>query len=141
MLRFLLGSAGGEGVAIDLPQRAQGREGRFDAPVVVTVSGFVGTISAYFEIDDFVRFRAGLASLYDTLTGTAELAPRERQLVLSVTGNGRGAIDIKGCAYAHPTYGSKLDFELRIDQTFLPEPIRVLDRFIALHKEGSVPAA
>src|SRR5687767_6141273 len=78
MLRFLLGSAGGEGVMIDLPQRAQGREGWFDASVVVTVSGFIGTISAYFEIDDFVRFHAGLVSLYDTLTGTAELAPRER---------------------------------------------------------------
>lgn len=141
MPHLLFGAADGEGIAIDLPERAQGRDGWFDAPVEVKVSGFVGTISAYFEIDDFVRFREGWISLHQTLTGTAELSHRERQLALSLHGNGRGAIQIRGVAYAHPTHGSKLDFEFKIDQTFLAEPMRVLDRFMELHGRADVPAA
>lgn len=141
MPRLLFGVAEGESISIDLPDHVHGRDGWFDAPVEVKVSGFSGAISACFEIDDFVRFRAGLVSLYQRLAGTAELSHRERQLALSLRGNGRGAIDVRGVAYAHPTHGSKLDFEFTVDQTFLSEPIRVLDRFMELHGRADVPAA
>jgi hypothetical protein len=139
MPRLLFGAADGEGIGIDLPESAQGRDGWFDAPVEVKVSGFVGSISAYFEVDDFVEFRKSLISLYQTLAGTADLSHRERQVSLSLRGNGRGAVEVRGFAYAHPTHGSKLDFEFKIDQTFLAEPIRVLDRFMELHGGADVP--
>lgn len=141
MFHFVLGDASAEAIAIDLPQRAQGREGWLDTDVVVTVSGFVGRVSTCFEVDDFAKFHTGLVSLYDTLTGIAELAHRERQLSLIVSGNGRGVVDVKGRVHAHPTHGSKLDFEFKIDQTYLAEPIRVLGGFIESHRERVAPVA
>lgn len=50
-------------------------------------------------------------------------------------------MEVRGCAYAHPTYGSKLDFEFEVDQTFLEEPIRVLNRFLETRKKSDAPAA
>lgn len=77
MSRLLLGTEGGECIAIDLPERPSARPEWFDAPIEISVRGFVGTISTYFEDDDFVRFRESLQSLYEKLEGTAELSHRK----------------------------------------------------------------
>ena len=89
MPRLLFGAADGEGIAIDLPERAQGRDG-WDAPVEVRISGFVGTISAYFEIDDLVSFRKSLISLSQTSAASKrrQMPPKIRELVAELEGAG-----------------------------------------------------
>jgi hypothetical protein len=137
MIRLNIGAADGEHIAIDLPDKPQGREGWFDAPVSIAVHGFIGNITAYFEVEDFCRFRKSLASVYETLSSKAELAHREKQLTLSVEGNGRGAISVTGVVYAHATHGSKLEFEFALDQTFLPEAIRAIQKLEASMIQGA----
>jgi len=141
MVTLHLGAEHHEGVDIDLPDRPQGREGWFDAEVLVRVDGFAATASVYFETHDFARFLEGLRSLYQTLGGTATLDPRERQLTLAASGNGRGAIDVRGVLFSRPTYGTKLEFEYQIDQTYLPTVIEVLEHFVETYEGGAVPIA
>ena len=136
MICLNIGAADGEHISIDLPDKPQGREGWFDAPVSIAVHGFVGDIAAYFEVEDFSRFRESLTSVYETLSGKAELTHREKQLTLSLEGNGRGTISVTGLAYAHATHGSKLQFEFELDQTFLPEAIRAIQKLEASMNPG-----
>lgn len=103
-----------------------------EAQVDIVVKAFRGSIRAFVEVYDLVRFGEQLGLLYANLSGRAELKPREEQIVLAVEGNGRGGITVKEVAYAEASYGNKLEFELALDQTFLVEPLRVL-RGLAEH--------
>jgi hypothetical protein len=125
--RLVLGGDDAERVELrfNLPE-ATGRDGWVETYVDIVVKGFRGSIRAFVEIDDLVRFREQLARLHDTLVGRAELAPSESQIMLTVEGNGHGGMSVKGTAYTEACDGNKLEFELALDQTFLVEPLRVL---------------
>lgn len=127
MTRLVLG--GNEAEHIELrfnsPQVAD-RDGWLETYVDIVVKGFRGSIRAFVEIADLVRFGEQLARLHETLGGNAELATTERQIMLTVQGDGRGRVSVKGAAYSEPCFGNKLEFELNLDQTFLVEPLRVL---------------
>jgi hypothetical protein len=97
-----------------------------DIQVQIAVTGFRGQVSISVEVDDLVRFHDQLVRLYETLSGIARFETREGQLQLEVSGNGRGGIAVRGTAYAHATYGSKLEFEIDLDQTYLVAPLSEL---------------
>ncbi|MED5612388.1 WapI family immunity protein [Janthinobacterium sp. P210005] len=92
----------------------------------IRVRGFSASISADFEPTDFQIFEAELRALYENLSGKAQLLPREEQLTLKLRGNGRGGIEVSGTAWFVACYGSKLDFEFEIDQTYLPAVLEQL---------------
>jgi hypothetical protein len=94
----------------------------------LVVENFRGSIQPMFEINDFLRFAPELRKVYETLSGKATFDSREQQLFFTVSGNGRGSISVEGYAYSQATYGNKLEFELTMDQTFLPEPLAVLEQ-------------
>lgn len=105
--------------------------------VQIRVRGFTGTITASFEPADFQVFQQELQVLYERLDGTAELRPREGQLMLKLQGNGRGGIDVGGEASFTVRCGSKLDFEFEIDQTFIPGILSQLSLLnTAMHREA-----
>ena len=124
-----LGARTGEHISID-PIGWVDREGWFQANVEISIQSFNGVVEPYFEVQDFKRFHEQVQKLYKELKGSAVLSPIEEQFSLTLTGDGKGHIEAKGIAYAHATYGSCLEFEFDIDQTFLPHLIRSLKRLL-----------
>jgi hypothetical protein len=92
----------------------------------IRVRGFSASISADFERTDFQIFEAELRRLYENLSGKAQLLPSEEQLTLTLQGNVRGGIEVSGTAWFVACYGSKLDFEFEIDQTYIPAVLKQL---------------
>ena len=95
--------------------------------VEIAVEAFGGNVIADFDAADFLRFEKELRVLYSTLSGSATLCPMEGQVVVTLDGNGRGGITVKGEAHAQATWGNKLEFQFEIDQTFLPDTITQLE--------------
>src|SRR6266704_2682710 len=67
--------------------------------VSLAVGGFSGRFQASFLTAELIEFRDQLAALYKSLNGEAKLVTIETQLLLSLTGNGRGGISLKGEAW------------------------------------------
>jgi len=114
-----------EFVEIDIRKR-HGIDDWIGGDAEIKVRGFHASISADFEPIDFQIFETELRTLYENLSGKAELRPTEEQLTLTLQGNGRGGIEVAGTAWFVACYGSKLDFEFEIDQTFLPAVLEQL---------------
>ena len=49
---------------------------------------------------------------------------------MKFTGDGRGHIALKGLATDAPGTGNRLEFELALDQTYLPSAIGELDEIV-----------
>jgi hypothetical protein len=102
--------------------------------VEIAVHGFRGAISAFVEAEDLQNFLTQLRAMNVSLTGAAELRPREEQFVLKLQADGLGHVNGSGTAWSRATYENRLQFELSIDQTFLAEPIYELET--VLRREG-----
>ena len=101
--------------------------------VSVCVGGFRGRFDASFQTGEIASFRDQLSSLYKTLKGEAKFVTMETQLALTLIGDGRGGITLKGEAWDQPGTGNRLEFALELDQTHvgntLGELNEVLDGF------------
>lgn len=128
MEQLRIGSAY-EYVSIELPQGIS-VEGWIESRAEIVVDGFQGQILPWFQWIDFVRFAASLRKLHETLKGTAELRPCEAQLTLELTCDNCGHVTMKGNASSNIAGDNILTFEISLDQTFLAEPIRVLESWI-----------
>lgn len=106
-------------------------EGWASVQVEVVVQCFRGLIQAYLERPDLERFAQAVVALHASLSGKAELSPIEGQFSVALVGNGRGAVSVSGLALANASYGSKLQYEFELDQTFLPPVITELQTLLA----------
>ena len=131
MTAFRIGSENGEHVTVQLPNAEDLVDDWFRSDVTIKVDGFDASISPYVQLSDFSEFCRQLSSLYETLSGVASLLPLEGQFSLELSGNGRGNISAIGVALHKASYGSKLEYEFELDQTYLKEPLNVLERFLA----------
>ncbi len=95
--------------------------------VSLSMGGFKGRFHASFLTDELMGFRDQLAVLYKTLKGEAKLVTMETQLLLNLSGDGRGGISLKGEASDQPGIGNRLLFDLDLDQTQLATTLRELD--------------
>ena len=98
--------------------------------VSLAVGGFGGRFQASFLTAELTEFRDQLVALNKSLKGEAKLATMETQLLLSLTGNGRGGISLKGEAWDQPGIGNRLAFGFNLDQTHLANTLRELDAVI-----------
>ena len=98
--------------------------------VSLAVGGFSGRFQASFLTAELMEFRDQLAALYKGLNGEAKLVTMETQLQLTLTGNGRGGISLKGEAWDRPGIGNRLVFGLDLDQTHLATTLGELDAVI-----------
>ena len=131
MLELRIGSPSGEHFTIDLPDHPPGGEDWFTADVHISINCFQGRVSANFQGSDFPGFRDQLKAMRDTVQGEAALVPLEGQFEVKLVCNALGQIAVAGTAFAMATYGSHLDFEFGIDQTFLAGPLAILEEFLA----------
>jgi hypothetical protein len=99
---------------------ANTNEGWFDAEVVIQCDGWKGRFKANFVQGELSRFAGELQILYKKLKGEAVLAPLDPNLELSLIGDGKGRIEVKGTARAQFHTGTKLFFRFATDQTYLP---------------------
>ena len=101
-----------------------------DCQVSVSAGGFQGAFRANVRSEEFQGFLGGLEVLYESLEGTARLTSMEGQIDVSLTGDGKGRIQVAGEAVDEAGIGNHLRFRFELDQTFLPEIRRSLERFL-----------
>ncbi|MBW8846526.1 MAG: hypothetical protein JF607_16300 [Burkholderiales bacterium] len=127
-LEIQFGSAS-ECVRFELPESLADM-GRDFISAEIVLPRFRGEIRPWIEFDSLQTFTASLRRLYDNLSGSAELRPREEQLVLRFDAQPAGHILLRGEAWAEATYGSCLSFELELDQSFLLAPLQTLEAML-----------
>jgi hypothetical protein len=105
----------------------------------------VGAFSAAYQTNvravEFKQFREELAPVYESLIGRAEFQPLEQGVCLAIVGDGLGHFVATCKARDDPAFGSSLRFELRFDQTYLPEILRGLTRIEEQFCTTGTPAA
>jgi hypothetical protein len=119
-----------EHVRIALPD-SYSIEGWAQADVGIAVHGFQGKLAPWVEATDFGLFAAQLRVLYESLQGKAELRPVEGQFILLLTASTLGHIQVSGEAWSYANYGSRLEFEFELDQSYLAQPLLELERIQA----------
>lgn len=100
-----------------------------ETQVDIAVRSFHGAITPMVEGVDLLNFAKELRALYDSLKGVAELSTRERQIGFKVTAGSGGHVLLAGEAWSEATCGNCLRFELELDQSYLSEPLNVLERW------------
>lgn len=118
-----------ECVRLELPESRADME-RASICAQIVLPRFRGEIRPWIEFDSLRTFAASLRGLYDSLSGSAELRPREEQLVLHFDAQPAGRILLRGEAWEEATYGSCLSFELELDQSFLLAPLQTLEAML-----------
>ena len=113
-------------------------DGWFSANVEVVVGGFRGGFSADFNSWAFSDFQKQLETLYQTVSGSAVFTSYEAQLELVLACDARGRIQLRGEAMDQAGTGSKLIFELEIDQTYVPAIISSLQLALERHPPHAV---
>ncbi len=101
-----------------------------DCQVSISAGGFQGRFRADLRSEEFQGFLAGVEALGNTLEGSARLTSMEGQIDISLTGDGKGRIQVAGEAVDEAGIGNHLPFQFELDQTFLPEISRSLERFL-----------
>lgn len=100
----------------------------FDVKATVKAGGFAGIVSGQLRADELAFFQTELARLYKTLSGSAKLVTLEGWLSFEITGDGRGHFSCTGELKDGFIQGNTLSFNLNIDQTFLPEILKNLEK-------------
>jgi hypothetical protein len=118
-----------EYVEIRLPS-SYSSDGWAQAEVEIAVRCFHGCIQPWVEATDFENFTVQLRALYESLQGEAEFCPLEQQFVLKLVGKTGGHIQLAGEAWSQATHQNKLTYEIELDQSFLQEPLRELERLL-----------
>lgn len=88
---------------------------------ISVVSGsFRGSFDACLRCEEFPPFLRNLEALSQTLEGAATFSTMEGQLALTLTGDGKGHVQVTGEAMDEAGTGNRLEFTFNIDQTYLP---------------------
>jgi hypothetical protein len=115
----VIGAPDGNRVVIHR-QTSNDRESWFHAAIAVHCDGWYGQFKASFMRGELSRLAQDVRALYQRLDGEAVLDPVEPNLVLSLTGDGKGHVRVRGTAQNRLSSGTHLSFEFQIDQTYLP---------------------
>ena len=105
-------------------------DGWLPSNVAVRVGAYTADYPSDLDCWAFSRFHDELQSLYQRLVGTATFSTYERQLELTLTGDGLGHMAVAGVAMDSAGTGHRLTFRLQIDQTDLPRLISEVDEVV-----------
>ncbi|MBV8247041.1 MAG: hypothetical protein JO200_01180 [Comamonas sp.] len=106
-------------------------EGWCEASVEIAVSCFHGRIEVWLDAFAIENFAIQLGAVYESLQGKASLLPLEGQFTLVLHAQTAGHIHVDGTAWSKATCGNKLEFELELDQSFLPKVLVQLQEAIS----------
>ena len=111
------------------------------ARVRIAVGAFSGSFEASFRTDDLSRFRSEAATLYEELKGAARFSPLEEQLLLEMTCDKAGHVFVDAQARDVAGTGTRIIFELDMDQTELKVLVGQLDAILDNFPVVGSPAA
>jgi len=118
---IIIGNAGGDHVSLKIGGRDD--EGWSPADIEVWCDGWEGRVKGSFlkgELSHFAR------SLLGNLSGTARLYPIEPNVSMTLAGDGKGHITVKGLAQNTFGSGTQFNFCFEIDQTYLTKIVNSL---------------
>lgn len=124
-LRFQIGGTEHEFARVEV--RGANGDGWLPSLVEVSAGAFRGAFPSDLDCWAFARFAREVRELHKTLKGTATFSTYEKQLELSLVGDGLGHIQVRAEAMDYAGTGNKLIFRLDIDQTELPPLMKDLD--------------
>ena len=101
--------------------------------VRVAIGGFTGKAKCAIQTSELASFADELKGLFETLKGTAKFETLEDQLGLTLTGDGRGHIDLKGHLVDQAGIGNQLNFKLTLDQSDLGNSLRELESVVSTY--------
>jgi hypothetical protein len=136
MLAFHIGGESAEFVRVAIT--GDSGEGWLPAEIEVAVGAFRGTYSADLTSMALSRFAAELEKLYVTVSGTAVFTDYEGQLELRMACDIRGHILLNGEAMDVAGIGNRLQFELELDQTNVPQVLASLKSCLERHPARAV---
>jgi hypothetical protein len=132
----LIGGADGNRVTIRRCTK-NGPEGWFDTEIEVRCDGWRCKFGACFMQGELSRFAQEVQHLHEHLRGQATLEPMEPNLTLSLTGDGKGHIEINGEARNRFHTGTKLTFHMELDQTYSPAMAKSLSEIDPCPETGA----
>ena len=86
-------------------------------------------MSGNVRAEEFVAFRDEVAALQQSVRGHAAFHTMEEWLRVEMRGDGRGHIGMRGFV-RDPESTNQLNFNLDLDQTFLPDILAGLDAMV-----------
>lgn len=122
---IVIGRKSGDYVSITPVQWIQSE---IAAEIEIRCDVWFGRMEVAFGKGVLARFADDIRRLRRDLHGGAELRSFEHDLVLKLSGDGKGHIAVKGVAQNEFHRDAKLNFEFPTDQTFLEGIAEALDR-------------
>jgi hypothetical protein len=101
-----------------------------DCEVEIAAGGFRGHFRAHMRSEEFAGFLTDVLVLERTLEGGATFTTMEGQLSVTLSGDGKGHVHVKGTSADEPGSGNRLEFGFDIDQTYLQQIARGLESFV-----------
>ena len=105
--------------------------------VEIAVTSFRGVVSPWIDRDDMRALSDQLHGLYESLSGEARFNQLDGQLSLTLTAKAGGHIVLSGWAWSQPEHQNKLEFELKLDQSFLEQPLSALRELLRGVENGA----
>ena len=130
-LGFKIGGTDHEFVRVEVV--GSNGDGWLPSRISVRAGSFQGEYPSDLDVWAFARFAAELRVLYESLKGTASFSSYEKQLELTLVGDGLGHVRVKGEAMDYAGTGNKLNFHLEIDQTEIPALLQDLGEISAAY--------
>ena len=123
-----IGQSEHEFISLDVIKRSyDSYDGNWlNVKVIVKAGGFTGVVENQLQANELASFQIELAKLYKSLSGSAKFATLEGWLSFEVVGGGMGGLSCTGEVMDGFVDGNVLNFNLHIDQTFLPEILKSL---------------
>jgi hypothetical protein len=114
-------------------------ENWIDCELQIVAGCFRGGFRADLRSEEFHTFLEEVEDLSRTLDGTASFTTMEGQIALSLTGDGKGHVRVKGEAIDAAAVGNRLQFVFDIDQTHLPPISESLGHLLAAFPVTGAP--
>ena len=136
-MELLIGDAGGQHVLFTVLGRKH--PGLFDywdgnwlaCEVKVAAGAFRAAFRADLRAEELQAFRDQADALVQSVEGVATFSTMEGQLALTIGGDIKGRVSVKGEARDMPAGDNLLQFAFEIDQTYLKEICRSLDAVVS----------
>lgn len=109
------------------------------ATVRIRVGAFGGEYEASLHTTELASLRARLTRLHTGLVGEASFESIEEWLRMTIVGDGRGHFLATCQASDEPGNGTRLHFEIHLDQTELPPVLTALDAVLAAFPVQGTP--
>jgi hypothetical protein len=134
---ILIGDAGGQHVRfIVLGRKHPDLFDHWDGNVLaceveVAAGAFKAAFRADLRAEEFQAFRDQLDALLQSFEGAASFSTGDGQIAVTITGDARGQVSVKGEARDVPAGDNLLQFGFDVDQSGVNEACRSLDAIVS----------